>query len=171
MTNANNETLLPCPFCGSTLIKPVQHGHTDKYTVSCGSCGAWSSRFLCELNPLTKVEAIAAWNTRATPTQLDKTEVDWEELAYEMADAMGKMLLRLRHTSDWIGTLQNPETGERYSWEEMFARLIERIPGLEVDRRYFEAKELPAKQRRARYQELDKEMAEKRKAAAEASHD
>ncbi|MBP3958365.1 hypothetical protein J8F10_24210 [Gemmata sp. G18] len=89
----------------------------------------------------------------------DEGTMDWKELAYEMADQLGMALLRLRHTSEWTGTLRNHETGLSYTWEESFARSIEKLPGLSVDRRYLEAKSLPAKDRRAEYRRLDAEIA------------
>jgi hypothetical protein len=82
------------------------------------------------------------------------TEVDWEDIAKEMAQQLNMALTKLRHNPDWTGIVLNNETGERYTWEESFIRSIERIPDWTVDRRWIEAKRLPAKQRRAAYAAL-----------------
>ena len=106
-----------------------------------------------------------------TPAQArpeDQKQADapnYEAIAYEMADLMASLLLMLRPTPDWKGTLMNGETGEKYAWEEAVTRLIEKLPGFSVDRRYLEAKELPAKERRKRYRELELEKQAKEQAA------
>ena len=56
---AQEPSLLPCPFCGSSEI--YFEGSTDCancVTYSCGTCGVHS-------NFGTKAEALRAWNTRA----------------------------------------------------------------------------------------------------------
>lgn len=55
--------LAPCPFCGGDKVAVCQSERTDPvFWVECIRCNA-------EAQPSTdKAEAIAAWNTRATPT-------------------------------------------------------------------------------------------------------
>lgn len=76
---------------------------------------------------------------------------NYKLIAEEMAHQLNMALTKLRHNADWMGTLYNRETNETYTWEESFIRSIERIPNWKVDRRWVEAKYLPAKQRRERY--------------------
>ena len=108
-----------------------------------------------------KPGTVTTGNLKATPLEgVGKNptpEPDYKDIAHEMAAQLGMAIIRLRENPDWLGVLVNRETGERYSWEESFARSIERLPELKVDRRYLEAKQLPAKQRRARYAELEAE--------------
>ena len=103
--------------------------------------------------------------TKTTTDQKPADESDYGAIAYEMAGLMASLLLTLRPTADWTGMLMNDDTGERYTWEEAVARMIEKLPGLSVDRRYLEAKELPAKERRKRYSELELEKQAKEQAA------
>ena len=67
------ETLLPCPFCGSTNIGNVSagiagpsniwHAGDDIFAVNCRKCGASvPNRYRNDL-------VVAAWNTRTPPTQ------------------------------------------------------------------------------------------------------
>ena len=101
-----------------------------------------------------------------------QTRPNYKAIAEEMAQKLNMALTKLRHTSDWMGTLCNRETGENYTWEESFARSIEKIPNYQVDRRWIEAKYLPAKERRKRYAELAQETPEQRaKAMKESRHD
>ena len=102
------------------------------------------------------------------PKPEDQKQADapnYEAIAYGLADLMASLLLMLRPTPDWMGTLMNGETGEKYAWEEAVTRLIEKLPGLSVDRRYLKAKGLPAKERRKRYRELELEKQAKEQAA------
>lgn len=85
------------------------------------------------------------------------TKTDWKSIAYEMAQQLTMALTKLESTREWTGTLRNNATGEMYTWEESFIRSIERIPGASVDRRWVEAKRLPAKQRRQEYAKLHAE--------------
>jgi hypothetical protein len=89
------------------------------------------------------------------------SEVDWEDIAREMAQQLSMALTKLRTDSSWTGTLRNNRTGEMYTWEESFIRSIERIPNWTVDRRWIEAKYLPAKQRRVAYAALHAEHVSK----------
>ena len=89
------------------------------------------------------------------------SKIKYKEIAYEMAEKMTMALIKLQHTSDWVGTLRNHKTGESYTWEESFARSLERLPGFKIDRRWLEAKYLPAKQRRAEWAKLRKELSSK----------
>ncbi len=93
---------------------------------------------------------------------------NYKAIAEEMAQQLNMALTKLRTTSDWMGTLRNRDTGECYTWEESFARSIEKIPNWKVDRRWIEAKQLPAKERRKRYWELSQETMEQRKVAIDA---
>jgi hypothetical protein len=104
-----------------------------------------------------------------------QARVNYKAIAEEMANQLNMALTRLRATSDWMGTLRNRDTGECYTWEESFARSIEKIPKYQVDRRWIEAKYLPAKERRKRYAELHNETTAERilalAAQKEATHD
>jgi Lar family restriction alleviation protein len=64
MPNEPTSALLPCPFCGGAAKVDEVAGEMPKFwpTVRCPDCGARVSA--CH----TEAEAIAAWNTRATPT-------------------------------------------------------------------------------------------------------
>lgn len=82
------------------------------------------------------------------------TEPDWKALTYALAEDVTIAISRLRATADWSGNMYVVATGEMASWEELFARTLEKIPGYKVDRRVIDAKYLPAKQRRKAYAEL-----------------
>lgn len=92
---------------------------------------------------------------------MTKKRTDWKSIAEDMADQLSMAISKLKNTSDWTGTLRNNTTGECYPWEESFARSIERMPGYKVDRRYMEAKWLPAKQRQKAFRDLYLEKQEK----------
>ena len=95
----------------------------------------------------------------STYTSIVEEPIDWQDIALEMAQQLEMALTRLKNTGDWTGVLYNRETGLRQTWEESFAKSIERVPGWTVDRRYIEAKYLPAKQRREAWRKLDVERA------------
>lgn len=70
--NKHTPELLPCPFCASILVKSCQHKTLTMpiaYTFICGDCGAESSSFLKESNPLTFIQAAKEWNTRPAVTK------------------------------------------------------------------------------------------------------
>lgn len=89
----------------------------------------------------------------------------YKNLCYEMAEQLNMAIGRLRATSSWTGNLVNNETGEVYSWEESFARSIEKLSGCKVDRRWIETKYLPKKQRDKAWAELRAEIEATREAA------
>ena len=57
------DELEPCPFCGASIAISAAYRdfEIDWWQVSCRTCGAQAEEF-----PV-RDEAIAAWNTRATP--------------------------------------------------------------------------------------------------------
>lgn len=59
---ADEQTLLPCPFCGSGLVEPMDDGAFA--WVHCMACGAEGAATNAGGDA---PEAIAAWNTRTTP--------------------------------------------------------------------------------------------------------
>jgi hypothetical protein len=93
----------------------------------------------------------------STITNIVDEQPDWQSIALEMAQQLEMALTRLTNTRDWTGVLYNRETGLKQTWENSFANSIERVPGWKVDRRYIEAKYLPAKQRRDEWRKLDAE--------------
>jgi len=68
--------LLPCPFCGKQPWSYDDANHSTAWEVECGNttCSAQPSVW-----KTTKVEAIAAWNTRQ-PTQSDALREENERL-------------------------------------------------------------------------------------------
>lgn len=81
------ETLLPCPFCGSSWVGFKTHGLPDTQCGcnNCGAAGHWHKN---------RAEAIAAWNTRASAAReaelveaLEKAEDALRSYACEGAGA------------------------------------------------------------------------------------
>lgn len=85
-------------------------------------------------------------------------EPDWEAIAKTMALQLNMAITKLRHMPDWLGILYDQESGKTYDWEESFIKTIELIPGWTVDRRWVQAKHLPARKRRKAYRELRDEL-------------
>ena len=73
--------LLPCPFCGKQPWSYDDANHSTAWEVECGNttCSAQPSVW-----KTTKVEAIAAWNTRQ-PTQSDALREENERLRAVLA--------------------------------------------------------------------------------------
>lgn len=88
--NADQVQVLPCPFCGSSDLRP--EGQRLQASVECLSCGAEGQ--ICRTLP----EAITAWNTRHTATA-DALEVMRE--AREI----------LRQCPKWLVCLDGHEAG------------------------------------------------------------
>lgn len=59
MSTIANDTLRPCPFCGSSHVYSKNRGTADKHWVTCRDCGT-DGPFLDD-----ESAAIAAWNRRA----------------------------------------------------------------------------------------------------------
>ena len=78
MTEAKEQELLPCPFCGSTHIV-VADAHQPKDAAMCFRCDDCSASIDIK-KPATMKQTIAAWNCRAeTPAPLWSQEPPTEE--------------------------------------------------------------------------------------------
>ncbi|CAB4152342.1 Restriction alleviation protein Lar [uncultured Caudovirales phage] len=80
----DSAVLLPCPFCGKQPWSYDDANHSTAWEVECGNttCSAQPSVW-----KTTKVEAIAAWNTRQ-PTQSDALREENERLREHLISAL-----------------------------------------------------------------------------------
>lgn len=160
MTDDLVKRLLPCPFCKSTDIKSfssVKDTGESMQVVQCWGCGAemsrWSPYALGDEQEKQMVEAIAAWNNRATQSDgmatdlLDRLRATWcgrsgmEEKhlinmdgpeAADHIEAQAAEIERLREALQWM--VDNDETNEGdepmeefggQSWNEINAYWID----------------------------------------------
>lgn len=82
--------LLPCPFCGEGADL------MELFEGFCGECGN------CETTgPAAETEAaaIAAWNQRATPAEVEKLRADVERLREALTDIA---MCRIPHVPDGV---------------------------------------------------------------------
>ena len=80
MTDTATEALLPCPFCGSLKVEWVDladESLTGAQFVQCNGCEA--------LGPVSRVDAIAAWNRRTLPAPAAVDERERDELRKRLA--------------------------------------------------------------------------------------
>ena len=76
--------LLPCPFCGTA---PVVGGKDGTWSIYCRTVGCWSEDSPWVFDRVNN--AVAAWNTRATPTPpIEGRGADVERVVEKMARAM-----------------------------------------------------------------------------------
>lgn len=86
-------------------------------------------------------------------------KLNYEKLAQECLGWLDMAIMQLKETSDWTGHMRDKKTKEIYAWEEGMARTMEKFPNVKVDRRWLEAKYLPAKERRKIWAKLAQEEA------------
>jgi len=87
----DEKALLPCPFCGA----PGEIEHSEQYgwwQAQCSNCGVTCSE--CDIN--SHADAVARWNTRATPSGWVSVPV---EPTAEMIQAMND---RMHEGADYI---------------------------------------------------------------------
>ena len=78
--------LLPCPFCGGEAVydfhakgQPGAWENDCDHWVYCRADDCFANVGLCE----SKAEAIAAWNTRATPAAIREAELEDAPIYYD----------------------------------------------------------------------------------------
>ena len=97
MTEAKEQELLPCPFCGSTHIV-VADAHQPKDAAMCFRCDDCSASIDIK-KPATMKQTIAAWNCRAeTPAPLWSQEPPTEEGYYFFNDE--RTLMRIKRSEN-----------------------------------------------------------------------
>lgn len=73
MTEANNQELLPCPFCGSDVVCVdvlLDYGPPATFRVTCEECESYGPEHH------SAEEAKEAWNTRSTPKGMKLVPVE-----------------------------------------------------------------------------------------------
>jgi hypothetical protein len=68
-----DETLLPCPFCGGSLVVAVGNEHEEDFRYKCVGCLATTGRYR------TQREAGRSWNARALTDEVTRLREALEE--------------------------------------------------------------------------------------------
>lgn len=120
MTADNLPELLPCPFCGAgaAVVGGKFPPLGDRFGTECSGCGVWRDD-----RAHTKAEAIAAWNTRASPPERQGMElfdnvISPAILGY-IQHGVDELIVRRIWDSVRRGILATPVPAPSVGWSEM----------------------------------------------------